>query len=360
MGQFPHARSADDRSPRRLAPARARRCRAARRGAAQCAPVRARDHHAEPRPPIVAGRAGARLPRAHPRRGAGGRSVRTADDALPHRLDAAGRNAPGPGSRHRRASSSTRPARPRTATPASPSSTRSRPRSRRRSAKGIALLVHGEVTDPEIDVFDREAVFIERHLMALRRDFPELKIVLEHITTREGADYVARIGARVPRRRSPRTTCSTTATPSSMAACARIGIACPFSSARCIGVPCWMPRPRAIERFFLGTDSAPHRGGTEGARDAVAPAATPRSTRSSCTPRRSMRPARSTSSRPSPASTAPAFYGLPTQHRHGHPATAAAGLVPEALPFGAAELKPLRGGETLGWSVAAVDRTTRR
>ncbi|OZA41055.1 MAG: dihydroorotase, partial [Hydrogenophilales bacterium 17-61-76] len=49
---------------------------------------------------------------------------------------------------------------------------------------GMPLLLHGEVTDPEVDVFDREAVFIERHLTRLMRDFPRLKIVLEHITTR--------------------------------------------------------------------------------------------------------------------------------------------------------------------------------
>jgi dihydroorotase len=55
---------------------------------------------------------------------------------------------------------------------------------------GLLLLVHGEVTSPEIDLFDREAVFIERQLIPLRRDFPELKIVLEHITTQEAAQYV--------------------------------------------------------------------------------------------------------------------------------------------------------------------------
>ena len=56
---------------------------------------------------------------------------------------------------------------------------------------GILLLVHGEVTDGEIDIFDREAVFIDRVLQPLRRDFPELKIVFEHITTKEAADFVA-------------------------------------------------------------------------------------------------------------------------------------------------------------------------
>ena len=56
--------------------------------------------------------------------------------------------------------------------------------------EGMLLLVHGEVTSPEIDLFDREAVFIDTQLIPLRRDFPELKIVFEHITTRDAAQYV--------------------------------------------------------------------------------------------------------------------------------------------------------------------------
>jgi len=55
---------------------------------------------------------------------------------------------------------------------------------------GMLLLLHGEVTDPAVDVFDREAVFIERQLEPLRRDFPALKVVMEHITTRDAAQYV--------------------------------------------------------------------------------------------------------------------------------------------------------------------------
>jgi dihydroorotase len=57
--------------------------------------------------------------------------------------------------------------------------------------EGVLLLVHGEVTTADIDLFDREAVFIERHLMPLRRDFPGLKIVMEHITTAEAVQYVS-------------------------------------------------------------------------------------------------------------------------------------------------------------------------
>ncbi len=59
---------------------------------------------------------------------------------------------------------------------------------------GLLLLVHGEVTSPEVDLFDREAVFIEEQLIPLRRDFPELKIVMEHITTQEAAQYVTQAG----------------------------------------------------------------------------------------------------------------------------------------------------------------------
>ncbi|MCB1587835.1 MAG: dihydroorotase [Xanthomonadales bacterium] len=55
---------------------------------------------------------------------------------------------------------------------------------------GMPLLVHGEVTDAQIDIFDREAVFIERVLSRIRRDFPELKIVFEHITTEQAVNFV--------------------------------------------------------------------------------------------------------------------------------------------------------------------------
>jgi dihydroorotase len=66
---------------------------------------------------------------------------------------------------------------------------------------GVPLLVHAEVSDPEIDIFDREAVFIERHMILLAKKFPGLKIVFEHITTRDAVDFViaapASIGATI-------------------------------------------------------------------------------------------------------------------------------------------------------------------
>src|ERR1017187_1525174 len=62
---------------------------------------------------------------------------------------------------------------------------------------GLPLLVHGETTDPAVDVFDREAVFLERVLSPLLQDFPGLKVVLEHVTTKEGVDFVTVAGANV-------------------------------------------------------------------------------------------------------------------------------------------------------------------
>jgi dihydroorotase len=62
---------------------------------------------------------------------------------------------------------------------------------------GLPLLVHAEVTDPAVDVFDREAVFIERHLAPLTERFPGLRVVLEHVTTRDGIQFVSAAGAGV-------------------------------------------------------------------------------------------------------------------------------------------------------------------
>jgi dihydroorotase len=62
---------------------------------------------------------------------------------------------------------------------------------------GMPLLLHGEVVDSDVDVFDREAVFIERHLVRLLKDFPQLKIVLEHITTGQAAEFVTAAPANV-------------------------------------------------------------------------------------------------------------------------------------------------------------------
>jgi len=62
---------------------------------------------------------------------------------------------------------------------------------------GMVLCVHGEVTDPDVDIFDREAVFIERHMQRLVRDFPALKIVFEHVTTADAAGFVDAAGPNI-------------------------------------------------------------------------------------------------------------------------------------------------------------------
>src|SRR6476469_5523360 len=62
---------------------------------------------------------------------------------------------------------------------------------------GMVLCVHGEVTDSHVDVFDREAVFIDRVLRQVTTDFPELKIVFEHVTTANAAQFVESMGSNI-------------------------------------------------------------------------------------------------------------------------------------------------------------------
>ena len=82
--------------------------------------------------------------------------------------------------------------------------------------QGIPLLMHGEVTDPSIDIFDREAVFIDKVLIPLRKKLPDLKIVFEHITTKAAAEYVTEADGYI----------GATATVCSSAVSAHITIAC--------------------------------------------------------------------------------------------------------------------------------------
>ena len=122
---------------------------------------------------------------------------------------------------------------------------------------GVPLLIHGEVTDRDVDIFDREAVFIERVLVPLVRDFPALKIVLEHITTAEAAAFVADAGPLV----------AATITPQHL----HINRNAMFDGglrphAYCLPVAKREAHRRAVRaaatsgspQFFLGTDSAPH------------------------------------------------------------------------------------------------------
>jgi dihydroorotase len=132
-----------------------------------------------------------------------------------------------------------------------------RPSLERMQAIGMPLLVHGEVTDSDVDIFDREAVFIERVLTGLVRDFPALKIVLEHITTAEAADFVAEAPATV----------AATVTPQHLVLNRNALFAGGLRPhAYCLPVVKRERHRLAIRRaatsgspkFFLGTDSAPH------------------------------------------------------------------------------------------------------
>ena len=127
----------------------------------------------------------------------------------------------------------------------------------------MPLLIHGEVTDADVDVFDREAVFIERHLKVLRTRHPELKVVFEHITTEQAVDYVGSSDRNL----------AATITPHHL----HINRNAMFlgglrSDFYCLPVAKRERHRLALRRaatsgdprFFLGTDSAPHpRAGKE-------------------------------------------------------------------------------------------------
>ncbi len=122
---------------------------------------------------------------------------------------------------------------------------------------GMVLCVHGEVTDPDVDVFDREAVFIERVLAPLARDLPELKIVFEHITTADAADFVMSSGPNL----------AATVTPHHLAINRNaIFVGGLRPHAYCLPIAKREEHRLAVRKaatsgspkFFLGTDSAPH------------------------------------------------------------------------------------------------------
>ena len=214
--------------------------------------------------------------------------------------------------------------------------------------EGVLLLVHGEVTDPEIDVFDREAVFVERVMQPLRRDFPALKVVFEHITTREAAQYVASAdaltGATITAHHllynrnaiftgglRPHYYC--------LPVLKREQHRLALVEAATSGNP----------RFFLGTDTAPHAVAMKeqsvcGAGCFTAPAALELYAEA-------FEAAGALHRLEGFASHHGAdFYGLPRNTRtvtlRREP-----WAVPAELPFGETTIKPLRGGDTLHWKL---------
>ena len=213
---------------------------------------------------------------------------------------------------------------------------------------GMPLLVHGEVTDPEIDLFDREAVFIDKHLVPLRRDFPQLNIVFEHITTREAAQYVAQAGAHI----------AATITAHHLLFNRNalfLGGVRPHYY--CLPVLKREIHRQALlhaaasgsDRFFLGTDSAPHAthlkehaSGCAGCYTALSALELYAQAFDSVNALDKLEGFASLHG--------PDFYGLP-RNTERVVLKRQAWTLPETLPLGEASIKPLCGGETLAWQL---------
>jgi dihydroorotase len=214
---------------------------------------------------------------------------------------------------------------------------------------GIPLLMHGEVTDPAVDVFDREAAFIERVFEPLLRRLPQLKVAFEHITTRQAAEYVAAAPANV----------AATITPQHLLynrnEIFKGGIRPHFYCLPVLKreehrVALVKAATSGSAKFFLGTDSAPHARNTKEIACGCAGCYT--------APHALELYAEAFESAGAldrfeafAAFNGPAFYGLPRN-------TGTVTLekrdwqVPETIPYiDDSGIVPLRAGETLGWKL---------
>ncbi len=213
----------------------------------------------------------------------------------------------------------------------------------------MPLLLHGEVADPEVDVFDREAVFIDRVMKPLRKSFPSLRVVFEHLTTKEGADYV----------RDAEGPIAATITPQHLLynrnAIFQGGVR-----------PHWYCLPilkREVHRqalldaatsdsprFFLGTDSAPHARGLK--EHACGCAGCYTATHAMELYATAFEMAGKLDRLEAFASfRGPDFYGLP---RNTDKVTLKREPfhIPTELPFGSETIVPLAAGETLNWHMS--------
>ncbi len=213
---------------------------------------------------------------------------------------------------------------------------------------GLLLLVHGEVTSPEIDLFDREAVFIDQQLIPLRKDFPELKIVMEHITTKEAAQYVASEGSNL----------GATITAQHLlynrnaifTGGVRPHYYClPVLKRETHRLALLEAATSGNPRFFLGTDSAPHAAhlkehavGCAGCYTAHAAMELYAAAFDSVGKMDKLEGFAS--------HFGADFYGLP-RNTDTITLKREAWTAPESYPFGDAVLKPLAGGEELQWTV---------
>jgi dihydroorotase len=212
--------------------------------------------------------------------------------------------------------------------------------------EGLLLLVHGEVTSPEIDLFDREAVFIDTQLIPLRRDFPELKIVFEHITTKEAAHYVRDAGQH---------TAATITAHHLLYNRNAIFIGGIRPHYYCLPVLKRETHRLALveaavsdsARFFLGTDSAPHPAHLKEHASGCAGCYTSHAAMEMYA--EAFEAAGALHKLEAFASFNGAdFYGLP---RNTGTVTLKkeSWTPPESFAFGEGQLKPLRSGESLAW-----------
>lgn len=211
---------------------------------------------------------------------------------------------------------------------------------------GMPLLLHGEVTDKHVDIFDREAVFIDRILSKLVRDFPALKIVLEHITTEEAANFVAEGPA----------TLAATITPHHLDynrnAMFEGGIRPHFY---CLPVAKREHHRLALRKaatsgsakFFLGTDSAPHAVGAKETACGCAGVF--------CAPHALEAYAKVFDEEGAmdrfeafASENGPRFYGLPLNEER-ITLTRDAQSVPDRISAGGTEIVPFHAGATLAW-----------
>jgi dihydroorotase len=220
----------------------------------------------------------------------------------------------------------------------------------RMEEQGLPLLVHGEVTDAEVDIFDRERVFIERVLAPLLQRFPRLRLVLEHITTQEGVQFVEAMG--------PNVAGTLTAHHLLMNRNALLaGGVRPHHY--CLPVLKRETHRQALVRaatsgnrkFFLGTDSAPHARNTKEAACGCAGCYTALNALELYA--EAFEAAGALGKLEAFASFHGAdFYGLP-RNTEKITLEKTAWRVPDSLPFGDDTLVPLRAGETLSWRAQA-------
>ena len=218
---------------------------------------------------------------------------------------------------------------------------------------GLKLLVHGEVTDGDIDLFDREAVFIDRVMRPLRKDFPELKIVFEHITTKEAAQYVASADAH---------TAATITAHHLLYNRNALFIGGIRPHYYCLPVLKREEHRQALvqaatsgsPQFFLGTDSAPHPAQLKEHASGCAGCYTALSAMELYA--EAFDAAGALDKLEGFASFyGPDFYGLP-RNAGQITLTKQAWTLPEEVAFGEAVVKPLRGGESLSWQLLADSR----